>query len=237
VDRPEVFWNELVLPGWEEGSLTARGYTSVLAECLRLFTENRGTPAPEAVIHAAAHSLAESYFNHSPIENAWKNILLRLAAAPGAFSIIATDHYAETTDHIRGLLAAWNIAARSVSRPAGESGNPFIIANSADLGAHKNTAAFWKTVRSALGDCPQPFVYLIDDFGFNENSGDAYGGREKALCRREKTAACVKEVFGCEPEVFSFFLDEKARAAGGKVLRKTHEILVRRASAFISRRV
>ncbi|MDR1931479.1 MAG: hypothetical protein LBQ57_01525 [Spirochaetales bacterium] len=242
---PGIFWKELVLPGWEEGSLTARGYTAVLAEHLCVFAQNRGTPAPEAVIHAAASSFAESYFTHSPVENAWKETLTRLAAAPGAITLIATDHYAEATAHIRGLLSAWNISSRPLLSAAETAvrPTPFIIANSADLGAHKAAAAFWKTVKASLeksfcrGGCFQEIfsaIYIVDDFGFNENAADAYGGQEKALRRREKTAARVKDVLGPEPEVFSFFLEGRARAAGGKILRETYNAMVCRASEFLA---
>jgi hypothetical protein len=68
---------------------------------------------------------------------------------------------------------------------------------------------------------------VVDDFGFNENAAENYGGREKALSRREKTAACVQDAFGCEPRVFSFFLE------GGGDIRRNYETLTGEAAEFI----
>jgi hypothetical protein len=240
-DSPEIFWNELVLPCWAEGSLTARGYEAVLAERLKKFTNSRGRPAPEAAIHAAARSFTQSYFTRSLIEPAWKETLTRLAAAKDALTLIATDHYAEATDCIRGQLSRWNIAARPLlSGPqtgeqtaAPAEAAPCIIANSAGIGAHKADAVFWKTVKAALeNSLREPFASLcvVDDFGFNENAADDYGGREKALLRREKTAAHIQEAFGREPRVFSFFLEGEQ---DGDDMRRNYEALVLRASEFI----
>jgi hypothetical protein len=240
IDSAELFWNELVIPGWEEGSRTARGYEAVLAERLRVFTRSRGIPAPEESIRAAARGFAGAYFAASPISGAWRKPLNDLAAAPDTRVIIATDHYAEAGPHIQSGLSAWGITARGLleAPPAGgEDGRLcFLIANSADLGAGKAETAFWKTVRAGLERIlsrppAKAFtsICLIDDFGFNEEARSAYGGEVKARARCASTRAAMHAALGLEPGVFPFFLENTNGEDGWTAF----EILVRRAEQFI----
>jgi hypothetical protein len=256
IGSPGLFWEKIILPGWEEGSLTGRGCAAVIAERLFAFTRASGNPAPPAAIHAAAGSFTRSYFTHSPIEHAWRETLTRLAAAPDALTLIATDHYAEASAHIRGLLSRWDIDARPLLPPASGEGSAapaeafalpeaaagkaarVFVANSADLGARKADAAFWETVKAGLekelsGHIRLSAVRVADDFGFNETAGDSYGGMFKAFSRRGETAARIKNAFGIRPGVFSYFLPPRALASGGRGPRQTYGGLVRRAAAFL----
>jgi hypothetical protein len=228
-----LFWNELVLPGWEEGSRTARGYAAVLAERLRVFTRARGIPAPEKTIRAAARAFARAYFEASPISGVWKKTLTALAAAPDSLTLIATDHYADAGRRIQSLLAAWGIEALVLPQtpPPAKGGRPFLIANSADFGAHKAEAPFWQAVRAALGrdfSC----IRLVDDFGFNENTAGAYGGPAKARARQERTGAAILAAFGLAPGVFPFFLENPAQEDEA-ALRRAFEGLARQAQSYI----
>jgi hypothetical protein len=251
---PETFWSELVLPAWEEGSLTARGYKKVLTERLRDFLKSRGRFVPDGPLREAVSAFVWSYFRHSPIDSVWGDIFARLAAAGDNFTLIATDNYAEATANIMARLAAWGFSSRSlggaaVSAPENReipfiwpriekgSGGCFFAANSADIGFYKADARFWETVRASLKKIfPRDSwasIRLVDDFGFNENAADAYGGMFKAFARREKTTASIEKVFGVRPEAFSFFIAPEAQDSGGAVLREKYKILAGRAAAFI----
>ena len=231
---PEVFWKEIILPGWEEGSLTEKGYAAVLSACLCAFTQKNGIAATEPAIHAAARAFSAAYFAASPIEEAWKIPLTRLAADQDVFVLIATDHYAEVVPHISGCLERWGINA--VPAPSMENAiGGFRIAASAALGAYKADAVFWRAAKADL-EKSQPrraftSIRLVDDFGCNENAASEYGGKSRV--RREKTAAAIEEVFGLSPEVFSFFLEPEILSAAGLPLRRAYAALVREAAAFL----
>jgi hypothetical protein len=123
---------------------------------------------------------------------------------------------------------------------AGEDGYlRFLIANSADLGAHKAETAFWKTVRAGLSrilsrPSAEAFtsICLIDDFGFNEEARSAYGGELKARARRDSTRAAMYAALGLKPGIFPFFLENTDRE-DGDACRRAFEILVRGAEEFI----
>jgi hypothetical protein len=236
-----LFWNELVLPGWEEGSRTARGYKAVLAEKLRVFSRSRGISAPEDAVYAAAAGFVEAYFRASPISAAWRQPLRDLAAAPDVFTLIATDHYAEAAAHIQSLLASWGLNARPARAAcfSTEDRRSFLIACSADLGAHKAEPAFWISVREVLEriffkPLPEAFtsIKIVDDFGFNENASDDYGGGAKALARRDSTEAAIHAACGLIPGVFPFFL-ENPNQEDGAARQRSFEDLVRKAELFI----
>ncbi len=51
-------------------------------------------------------------------------------------------------------------------------------------------------------------LLVIDDFGFNEEAGDRYGGEPAKIAgRQEKTRASLREVFQVEAEIIPFFLE------------------------------
>ncbi len=146
VTTPAVFWDQIVNPTWEEGSTSAVGYKEVMA---RRLVEVFGHE-PSAVRGAVSH-FVDAYFAASGIEPVWWPLLKTLAADPSTKTIIASDHYAEATDLIRGYLAGIGISAVSAKDVGRQTrGGPFVIATSADIGFHKSTQRFWETVKGVI---------------------------------------------------------------------------------------
>lgn len=148
--------------------------------------------------------------------------------------LVATDHYAEATDHITACLSALGVNAYPARSP--ESG-AVLVANSADLGSPKADRAFWTALREAWGGLSFAALLVVDDFGRNEQPRDAYGEDTKVFARRDLTLRILEEVFLLPPEIFPFFLARSALAAGGEDLRREYRNLVRRAEEFILSRV
>jgi hypothetical protein len=120
--------------------------------------------------------------------------------------VIATDHYAEATPLIIGRLADWQIEAKPLSDAISGEKNPFLIANSSDLGAHKADVRFWQQIRDKSAG-QEPFrLLLIDDFGANEDSSDPYGDSAKVLARQEDTGRVLREVFPDDVEIHPFIV-------------------------------
>lgn len=122
VATPEAYWDKIVNPTWTEGSSTTAGYRKVMAERIRSLGLAPGVPAEK--IEAAAARFVERYLARSGIDPRWRPLLTHLSGRRDAISIIATDHYAETTEAIIGFLRAWNIPASRVGK-AGASSDPF----------------------------------------------------------------------------------------------------------------
>ena len=229
VSTPEVFWNDLVNPTWNEGSTTQKGYRKVLAE--RIADAGLAPGASPAEIDAAVSRFVASYLDHSRIDPHWRALLERLSVSPDTAVLIATDHYAEATEAIIRFLAAWNIptvqstGTRHLSHQHETAArSPCIVANSADLGFWKEDGRFWKTLKERFFAGRIRRAVLIDDFGFNESMDDGYGARAKIDPRREKTRTVVGEVFQVEPEIISFFLETAQRKwedARGRLIAKT----------------
>jgi hypothetical protein len=185
VSTPEIFWEGIVAPTWIEGSTTAIGYKQVMAERIMALGTAPGKTGSE--VSAAAYRFVDRYLDHSRIDPGWCPILTELAGNPGAAVVIATDHYAEATEAIARHLGSWDIRAQK----AGKGGTapdfldrnrelsplfPFVIANSADIGFWKADRRFWDTLlRNPLPGKVRSLL-IIDDFGFNEERGDLYGG-------------------------------------------------------------
>ena len=124
VATPEVFWGEIVGPTWTEGSTTAAGYKSLMAEKVRGL--RAAQTVPESEIAAACARFVDRYLANSRIDPQWRPLLSRLTAIPDTCGIIATDHYAEATEAILGFLRAWDIPARRMGTdpyppPSGEN--------------------------------------------------------------------------------------------------------------------
>ncbi len=235
VATPELFWEEIVNPTWREGSTTRAGYRSVMARRIAALGLAPGAPAGE--IDAAAR-FVEGYLDHSRIDPRWRPLIARLSGHPEAVTIIATDHYAEATGMIIRNLAAWNIPAEGIALSSpprdGAPGvfpehatpavppllHPVIIANSADIGAWKAEMRFWKTVQDRLAAGRITKLLIIDDFGYNEEAADSYGGDPvKIALRQEKTRAVLREVFHVDPEIIPFFLEGETRYDDGVFAR------------------
>ncbi len=204
---PGTFWDEVVNPTWQEGSLTPAGYREIVS---RRVQEISGRE--RAAVHPAASRFADAYFSRSRIDPGWQPILKELSLKPSVKVIIATDHYAEATDVIMGALAEMQIPASSLRDALRRvPDEPFVVANSADVGHHKAQRRFWEKVKDRI--CPDKAgsVLIVDDFGSNEQAGDSYAGAEKVAKRQRETVAVLEDVFGVDVEPVHFALREKDR--------------------------
>lgn len=234
IETPESFWTDLAGPTWEEGSLTPKGYAGVLAERLGALLAARGRREPAERIAEAAAAFTRAYFAGSPVDPAWGNLLRRLSRREDVLCLVATDHYAEATDHIVRSLFSLGVNACPARSP--EPG-AVLVANSADLGSPKADRTFWAALREAWDGFSFAALLVVDDFGRNEQLRDVYGEDTKVFARRDLTLRILEEVFLLPPEVFSFFLPRSALAAGGEDLRREYRNLVRRGEEFILSRV
>ena len=198
VDSKALFW-EIINATWEKGSTTKLGYKKVMRECIcKLFPEIAESRKPE-IVSAISH-FVDAYLDHSRIDEHWRSILQELSADKSVQVIIATDHYAEATNVIIKCLGVWNIQATTTK--AGIKDN-FNVAYSADIGAHKAESKFWETVRANC-DIDVKRALLIDDFGANEQSADAYAQAKEISRRQQKTINLLENVFSAQVECFSF---------------------------------
>jgi len=230
---PETFWNEIVTPAWEEGSTTSVGYTEMIVRRIKAVF----SPAvPDDRIRARVACFVDSYLTHSSPDGRWRPVLQQLSKDPSVVTIIATDHYAEATGYLLRFLAEMNIPAVPLEDTTGST-PPFIIANSADLGVHKADRAFWETIRNSLGLKAVGRVLIVDDFGFNEVTGDSYGERRKVEERKRATLALLERVFGvpvsCVPFMWERTSDPEAsdKALGDLIARASKQI-----EAYLSKR-
>jgi hypothetical protein len=224
VSATKVFWEKIVNPTWIQGSTTSIGYGHVIAE--RIAALHLAPDAPK--IEAAASCFVDAYLSASRIDPRWRPILERLSEQTSVVTVIATDHYAEVTGRINEYLDSWSIPTwktESDERPLSPASTPiFFIANSADLGVWKADRRFWETLKSRLPLASVRRILLIDDFGFNEESWDSYGGRGKVTARQEKTIANLEETFQAAVEVAPFYLPEetwKCEEAGASLIAET----------------
>ncbi|MDD5723846.1 MAG: hypothetical protein PHY29_08945 [Syntrophales bacterium] len=191
---PETFWDEIVNPTWQEGSTTLTGYGEAIFRRIRKVLPS--TVLDEEIRVSAAH-FVDSYFKHSPIDDRWRPILEKLSVDPSVMTVIATDHYAEATEYIIRYLGEVGSCAIPLKEVLDVSmSSPFIVANSADMGAHKDDRVFWETLRGSLGLDAVRSVLIVDDFGFNEKAGSSYADRQKVDGRRDATLTLLEGVFG-----------------------------------------
>ncbi len=231
IKNPDLFWNELIGPTWEEGSTTAQGYVNTLTERLRELTAKQPEPSSISRARSTVSRFADAYLAHSRIDSRWKPALGFLKNRDSTDTVVATDHYAEATAHIVNELAALGFAARSIGQNPREG--EIAVANSADLGFHKSKKEFWSVLKSALGDKRYNRVLLIDDFGYNEQEEEVYGDKPKVMARREDSAGMLKAVFQAELYIFSFFL--KDPRAQTEDLEKVYGSLIEQAYAFLQK--
>ncbi len=228
VQKPEVFWTELVEPTWEEGSTTKKGYTTVLTDrAAKLLDSGESKPDRTRIREAVSH-FVDAYLSYSLIDPRWEPALQFLNSRSDTDIVIATDHYAETTEHIINELYKIGIKAAPLDRALRQE--KFFIANSADLACHKSNPKFWYTLKDFLGPGHYNQILLLDDFGFNEQE-DFYGGKTKALKRREMVTATIKEIFAAELKTFSFFLEHSHQ--DGEGLSRAYLELIENARSFL----
>ncbi|MHB9099416.1 MAG: hypothetical protein ACYC5X_16505 [Syntrophales bacterium] len=226
VTNTEIFWEQIVNPTWIEGSTTPAGYKRVMAERIAVLRLAPGASTEN--IQTAVSRFVESYLDHSRIDPRWRPLLTRLSEHPKVGVIIATDHYAEATGKIINNLNAWSIPTGKISPSVSFRGGatdtgilrgkgittalpctqPVFVANSADVGSWKEESRFWKIVKEERFPVKIMKLLVIDDFGFNEEAGDRYGGEPAKIARRrEKTRTCLLEIFEVEAEIIPFFIE------------------------------
>lgn len=199
------FWNEIINPAWAEGSSGVLGYEALLFKgALRLIWRRQRTLPCEKIGAAAARFTAD-YLQHSTIDPLWAPVLTRLAGQKSV--IIATDHYAEATPRITGQLEQLGLAAAPATGK-GQSAS-ITVANSADLGFRKETFEFWKLLRRRLKKAALQQIFLVDDFGYNEQPGDSYGAAGSISARREHTVTAIEKSWGAPVKVFPFLLQRE----------------------------
>lgn len=210
---PSLFWSEIVNPTWEEGSTTRTGYKQVMWKRLTeraIFPCRETASASSAGLKKAIEDFVDAYLDSSRMEESWRPILRDLSARRDVCTVIATDHYAEATDAIRQFLSQWDIPALPAEKAFGSRRSTgLVVANSADLGVHKDAPSFWQTLKSGLKLENLRDILLIDDFGYNEQEGDAYGERQRVERRKEQTARLLRDVFSANLHIFPFFLERK----------------------------
>jgi len=232
VDSTRRFWTEIVNPGWEEGSTTARGYQRLMCDRLRQLSAGKDSPPAEDQIQACAAAFVADYFSHSALALEWQPLLRWIAARPEIMAVIATDHYAEATGHISSQLQALGIEAAPALqlRRSGQ----LLVANSADLGSVKASREFWEKLKQAQAIEGLSSVCIVDDFGFNEQAQDAYATPEQISRRREQTVSLLADVFSAQIWVFPFFLEDRVAAVAPDrgERAETYPELVERATRF-----
>lgn len=226
IDQPDIFWNELVHPTWEEGSTTSQGYSALLAARVQHRLQAQHREVAERYVKRSASRFVRLYLRASRIHTVWREVLQYLLSVPSVRVVIATDHYAEATAHIEAQLRRLGVV---------EEEERVLIANSADIGARKESAAYWEQVRARL-PVPPSEVILIDDFGANEHALDAYAEASAVARRREATAVTLQQVFHVPVIVFEFVLASEQIGSLQK-LRWAYRRKVREVDAFLRRRL
>ncbi|HUH67096.1 MAG TPA: hypothetical protein VLZ07_11730 [Syntrophales bacterium] len=220
ITSPAIFWEEIVNPTWYEGSTTAAGYKKIIEDRLRTLTRTDAMNAEEA--KAAASSFVDSYLRHSRIDRSWGRVFRELALRPYIRVVIATDHYAEATSYILQFLRELNIQAMPATLAiAHRDSREVIVANSADLGFHKDKREFWEILRRGLQMNDVRNIVVVDDFGCNEEKGDSYSRPEKVKRRQRETVRMLQDVFAAKVEVVSFILKEKSEKATSDLVSDT----------------
>lgn len=250
VATPDIFWERIVFPTWDEAGRTGVGFAKSMAgriaELDLPISAAKKTPSsrelPYASIAEAAGRFVSMYLAHSRPEPLWRPLLEKLHADSTLSVVIATDHYAEATAAIVRYLHDWGIKAEQLkngaSSPAIEHAAgrdnpppPFLVANSADLGFWKAERPFWESVRKHL---PYHFhhIVIIDDFGFNEADVAGYGMLSRVRERRINTEAVLKDVFPTGVSTLPFLIQRgdtrRQDALHARILRtisKIEEIL------------
>jgi hypothetical protein len=204
VSTCETFWEIVVNPTWHEGSTTRAGYKEVMKKAL-----HEAFDLDPSVVSPAAERFVDAYMAASIIDPSWKPVLEKLKAHPGVETVVASDHYAEATDAILSSFSEMNIEASALREPVLNIRDAsFIIANSADIGFHKDDPRFWEAVKVRVLPEKASEVLIVDDFGANEQAGNSYALREKIKARIRQTEDALEEVFQVRVDVFPFILKD-----------------------------
>lgn len=227
VNSIDIFWNDIVNPTWLEGSTTAKGYQQLLSEQLHRRLAGRSDSPEEEVIRHSAAQFANRYLAGSIIDPAWQPCLRFFAGRPDLLLLIASDHYAEATAHIRRQLDVLGLPHAPALEPAG---NGWIyVANSADIGHPKASQPFWEIIREAQGLNSLAKIVIIDDFGLNEQAADNYAGQNRVIQRLDQTVRLLTAIFQADTLAFPFFLSDETDP---EQARSEYENLIGRAEQF-----
>ena len=218
VCSPKVFWNRIVNPTWKKGSLTPIGYTSVIQSAVKEWMLKDSIFYSEEGLQKSAESFVHEYLENSQPDSRWGGILEALMQREDCFILIATDHYAEATQYFQDHFARIGIKMEVV-QPSScykPSKAALFLANSADLGYHKNDPEYWYIIKQFLSPHKVGKVILVDDFGYNEHVDDAYAELQKVEKRQKQTADILSNTFDCEIVVLPFLLPRMKDSSIGK---------------------
>jgi len=212
VTSPSIFWEQIVNPTWVEGSTTQAGYKKVMEDRISAILYQNMSIVSCVKISDAASLFADSYLSHSRIDGRWQPVLDKFNRHPSVRAIIATDHYAEATGYILQFLRELHIHAVSARVAMATTGSTsVIVANSSDLGFHKDDLRFWEIMKNGLNMGGVRHVLLIDDFGYNEQKGNSYSTPEKVEQRKRDTVRLLQEVFSAEVQAIPFMIEDNER--------------------------
>jgi hypothetical protein len=210
----DIFWNDIVNPTWQEGSTSSTGYRKLMARQLKEIVNRSDLSTSEMEIVNAASRFVDSYFAHSRIDMPWRPLLQKLAGNPSVLSLIATDHYAEATEYIVQFLREFQIQGKPAVEVFHESEfTSFIVANSADLGVHKDDRRFWEILKSNLRMDMIRQILLIDDFGYNESRESRYSHSDAVEARKQNIVSIVEEAFSAPVQTVPFMIDVDRRGS------------------------
>ncbi|HEX7535078.1 MAG TPA: hypothetical protein VF343_07450 [Syntrophales bacterium] len=209
ITSPSIFWEQIVNPTWVEGSTTQVGYKKLIEDKISAVLYQYMSTATRVKISDAASLFVNSYLSHSRIDGRWQPVLDKLNRYASVRAIIATDHYAEATGYILKFLEELHIPAAAAKKAMAAPGNTaVIVANSADLGFHKDNFQFWEILKNGLYMGRVRQVLLIDDFGCNEQKGNSYSAPEKVEQRKRVTARLLQEIFSVEVQAIPFIIED-----------------------------
>jgi len=209
VTSPTIFWEQIVNPTWVEGSTTRVGYKKVMEDKIRAILHQKVSTVDVVQISDAASLFVDSYLSHSRIDGRWQDVLDKLNRYPSVRAIIATDHYAEATGYILQFLEELHIqAAAARAAMAAPGSTAVIVANSADIGFHKDNLRFWEILKNGLYMGGVRHVLLIDDFGCNEEKGNSYSAPEKVDQRKRETVRLLREGFSAKVQEIPFIIED-----------------------------
>jgi len=209
VTSPSTFWEQIVNPTWVEGSTTQAGYKKVMEDRISAILYQNMSIVSCVKISDAASLFVDTYLSNSRIEGRWQPVLDKFNRHPSVRVIIATDHYAEATDYILQFLKELHIQAVPARVAMSTTGSTsVIVANSADLGFHKDDLRFWEILRNGLNLDEVRHILLIDDFGCNEQKENSYSTPEKVEQRKRDTVRLLQEVFSAEVQAVPFIIED-----------------------------
>jgi len=229
VTSPSIFWEQIVNPTWVKGSTTQVGYKKIIEDRINTIFHQNMCIVSNAKISDAASLFVDSYLNHSGIDGRWQPVFEKLNRYPSVRVIIATDHYAEATGYILKYLEEFHVETAAARTAMAVPRNAaVIVANSADLGFHKDNFRFWTILKDGLCMDEVRQVLLIDDFGGNEERENSYSEPEKVEQRKRVTVRLLQEIFSAEVQAVPFIIE-------GYKNEKDVSDLITKTSAIIDR--